>query len=121
MWVEALRRVWTLLVLIVYTASAITAAASPLAACPVALDNHSHAEHGHGATHHEHGNDSTPHPGDCLKCCLGACLLAVSLLPPAIATASSTFYGARIVYSSEEIALANRSIPPDPAPPKPIT
>jgi len=120
MWVEALRRVCRLVVILAYAAAS-TAAAPPLMACPALdLDHHSHAEHGDGATHHEHGKGSSQ-PGDCLNRCIGACLVGASLLPPAYGTASSVFHVARIVYPSEEIALADRSIPPDPAPPKPIS
>lgn len=120
MWVGALHRLYRLLVVLAYTAATITAAASPLATCPTLdLDHHSHAGHGHGIAHHEHDKHSTPQHGECLNCCIGACLLGVSLLPPMSATASSANYGARIVYVSEEVALADRSIPPDPNPPKP--
>ena len=109
MWGKALSRLCRLLVIVAYTAATITAAASPFAACPTLdLDHPSQAEHTHGATHHEHR-------------CIGACLLGASLLPPASDTASSASYGSRIVYLREEIVLADRSIPPDPAPPKPIT
>ena len=122
MWFTALCRLCRLLVIVAYTAATITAAASPFAACPTLdLDRHSHAGHTHGATHHEHRKHSTSHPGDCFNCCIGACLLGASLLPPTSDTASSASYGSRIVYLREEIVLADRSIPPDPAPPKPIT
>src|SRR3954452_21914666 len=122
MWVEALRRVCRLLLVAAYAAATVAAAGSPLAACPTLdLDHHSHAGHGHGATHHDHGKHSKSQPGECLNCCIGTCLLGASLPPPCCATASSAFYGARIVYPSEEVALADRSIRPDPAPPKPIS
>jgi len=122
MLVEALSRLFRLLVIAAYAAATITAAASPLAACPTLdLDHHSHDGHAHGAVHHEHGKQSKSQPGDCLNCCIGICLLGASLLPPDAGTASSAFYGARIVYPSEKAVLADRSIPPDPAPPRPIT
>lgn len=120
MWVKVLHRFCGLLVIVAYAAATITAAASPLAACPTLdLDHHSHAGHAHGATHHDHGKHSTSQPGDCLNCCISTCLIGVSLLPPASGTASSAYYGARIVYPSGEAVLTDRSIPPDPAPPKP--
>lgn len=121
MWVKALRRFCTLLLVVVYAAATITAAASPLAVCPtLGRDHHSHTGHAHNAAHHEHGKHPTSQPGECLNCCIGSCLLGASLLPISGMT-STSFYGARIVYSSEEVALADRSIPPDPAPPKPIS
>lgn len=112
------RPVFASLVAAIYFAATLIAAGTPLAACP-ALDTagqptHTHHDHGH---HHHHGSGAKA--GECLKCCLGACLLGVSLPPPASATASSPFYGARIFYLAEEVALADRSIPPNPAPPKP--
>ncbi len=120
--VKALRRFCGLLIIAVYATATIMTAASPLAACPTLdLDHHSHAGHAHGTAHQEHGKHSTSQPGECLNCCVSACLLGASLSPPASTTASSAFYGARIVYPSEEVVLDDRSIPPDPAPPKPIT
>src|ERR1044071_3024655 len=104
MWVEALRRLCRQFVIVAYAAASSAAAASPLAACPaLAIDPHSHAGHADAPTHHEHGKHSTPHPGDCLKCRVGACLLGVSL-PPSPSVGSATFYGARIVYQSDNIA-----------------
>jgi hypothetical protein len=121
MWLKALCRFCTLLVIVVYAAATIKAAASPLAACrTLDLDHHSNAGHTQGAAHHEHGKHPASQPADCLNCCVGACLLGASLLPPS-GMVSSAFHGARIVYASEEIALADRSIPPDPTPPKPAT
>lgn len=120
MWAEALSRFCRLLLIAVYAAATITSATSALAACLVFnLDHRSHAGHAHGAAHHEHDKHSTSQVGDCLNCCIGACFLGASLTPPASAIASSAFYGARILYSSDDIALTDRSIPPDPAPPKP--
>jgi hypothetical protein len=122
MWVKALRRFCRLLLVVVYAAATLTAAASRLLACPtLGIDHHSHAGHAHNAAHDGHGEHPTSQPGECLNCCIGSCLLGASLLPTVSGMASSAFYGARIVYPSEEVALANRSIPPDPAPPKPIS
>lgn len=123
MWIEALRRFCGLLLIVAYVAGSITAAASPVATCPsLDLDLQSHVGHAHGAAkHHHHSKHSGSQAGDCLKCCIGICLLGASLPPPVSATASSAFYGVRIVYAFEEIALADRSVPPDPSPPRPIT
>ena len=122
MWVKALGRFCRLLLVVVYAAATITAAASPLAACAtLGLDDHPHAGHAHNEAHHEHGKNPPSQPGECLNCCIGSCLLGASLLPNTSGMASSAFYGARIVYPFEEVALADRSIPPDPAPPKPIS
>jgi len=51
---------------------------------------------------------------------MGTCLLGVSLPLPANGASSLAFFGTLVVYSSEQSVLADRSIPPDPAPPKPI-
>ena len=123
MGVEALHRLCRLLLVVVYAAATTMTAASPIAACPTLdLDHHFHAGHDHGPAHGNHGkHHPTSEPADCVNCCIGACLLAASLPPPASTTASSAFYGALIVYPSNETALADRSIPPDPAPPKPTS
>ena len=122
MGVEALRRFCGLLLIVAYVAASITAAASPVATCPsLDLDLPSHTGHAHGAAKHHHSKHSGSQAGGCLNCCIGICLLGASLPPAVYATASSAFYGVRIVYSFQEIALADRSIPPDPAPPRPIT
>ena len=120
---EALHRLCRLLLVAVYAAATIMTVASSIAACPTLdLDHHFHARHDHGAAHGGHGKHyPTSQPADCLNCCIGACLLGASLPPSASTTASSAFCGALIVYLSHETALADHSIPPDPAPPKPIS
>ena len=120
---EALHRLCRLLLVAVYAAATIMTAASPIAACPTLdLDHHFHGRHDHGAAHGGHGKHyPTSQPADSLNCCIGACLLGASLPPPASTTASSAFYGALIVYPSNEITVADRSIPPDPAPPTPTS
>jgi hypothetical protein len=120
---KPLSRFCGLLLIAAYVAASITAAASPVATCSsLDLDHPSHAGNEPGADKHHHGGKhSGSQAGDCLNCCIGICLLGASLPPPVSATASSALYGVRIVYPFEEIALADRSIPPDPAPPRPIT
>ena len=122
MWVKVLHRFCRLLVIVAYAGATITAAATPLAACPTLdLDHQSHAGHAHGTTDHEHGKHSGSQPGDCLNCCIGTCLLGVSLPPPSSGATSVTFYGTAILYAFEQSVLTGRSIPPDPDPPKPLT
>ena len=121
MWANVLHRLCGLVVILAYAVATIVAAASPLAACP-GLDHAHHVGQQHGAdrTDHNHHDGSGSYPGDCLKCCMGTCLLGVSLLPPANGASSIAFYGTPVVYASEQSLLADRSIAPDPDPPKPI-
>ena len=121
MWANVLRRTCGLLVIVAYAAAMVIAAASPHAACP-GLDPAQHAGHQRGADHtdHQQHDGSGSHPGDCLKCCMGACLLSVSLPPPLNGASSIAFFGTPVVYASEQSVLADRSIPPDSDPPKPI-
>jgi len=121
MWATSLRQLFGWLAIAAYIAATVIAAASPLAACP-ALDHAHHAGHQHAPdhTHHHHDQGSGSHSGDCLKCCMGTCLLGVSLPLPANGASSLAFFGTLVVYPSEQSLLVDRSIPPDPAPPKPI-
>jgi len=121
MWAKALHRLCGLFVIVAYAVATVVAAASPLAACP-ALDHAHYAGHQHEAdhAHHHHDGGAGTHPGDCLKCCMGTCLLGVSLLPPLNGASSIAFCGTPVVYASEQLVLADRSIAPDPDPPNPI-
>ena len=122
MWAEGLRRMCGLVMIVAYAAAMVIAAASPLAACP-GVDHAYHVGQQHGADHtdHRHHEGSGSHPGDCLKCCcMGTCLLGMSLLPPVNGASSIAFYATPVVYTSEQSFLADRSIAPDPDPPKPI-
>jgi hypothetical protein len=121
MWANVLHRLCGLVVIVAYAVATIVAAASPVAACP-GLDHAHHVGQQDGADHtdHHHHDGSRSHPGDCLKCCMGTCLLGVSLHPPVNGASSIAFYGTPVVYASEQSLLADRSIAPDLDPPKPI-
>lgn len=121
MWARALRQLFGGLVIVAYITATVVAAASPLAVCP-SLDHAHHARTPQGIDHtHHHHDGSGSHPGDCLNCCMGTCLLGVSLPPPSSSASSLAFYGTPVVYASEQSVLSDRSIPPDPGPPKPIS
>src|SRR5215469_3447372 len=110
MWANLLHRLCGLAVIVAYAVATIVAAASPLAACP-GLDHARHVGLQHGADHtdnHHHGGSGS-HPGDCLKCCMGTCLLGMSLLPPVNGASSIAFYATPVVYTSEQSFLADRS------------
>jgi hypothetical protein len=113
-----LNRVLALLIIATYLGAAIAAAASPVAECP-GLEPASHAGHSHhgNGNHHDHSESKS---GECLKCCLGACLVGMSL--PAQTNGASTpmFNTISVAYWSGLPVLADRSIAPDPDPPKPI-
>jgi len=114
-----LHRLTRLLLVMTYAAATVVAATSPLAACPT-LDRAAHSEHSHaGHTHQRHDHDSGSHHGNCLNCCMGTCLLSVSLAPPGSSATSPAFDDTVVVYACEQSDLADRSISPDPDPPKP--
>src|SRR5580700_2167082 len=121
MWSKLLHRICGLLVVVAYAAATVVAAASPLSACP-ALDHAFHAGHPYGVGHiHDHHDPgSRSQPGDCLKCCVGTCLMGVSLPVPFNGATTLAFYGTRVIYVSEQSVLTDRAIAPDPAPPRPI-
>jgi hypothetical protein len=121
MWARTLRQLFGWLVIGAYTAATVVAAASPFAACPT-LGHAHHAGPAQGIdhTHHYHHDGSGSHPGDCLNCCMGTCLLGASLPPPSTSASLLAFYGTPVVYASEQSVLSDHSILPDPGPPKPI-
>jgi hypothetical protein len=113
-----LNRVLALLIVATYLGAAIAAAASPVAQCP-ALDPTSHAghpRHGNG-NHHDHSGSKS---GECLKCCLGACLIGVSLPAPTNDASTLPLKTTSVAYWSGLPVLADRSVAPDPDPPNPI-
>jgi hypothetical protein len=117
-----LTRILGLVIVFIYVAATVAAAASPLAECPT-LEPASHTGHLHhsSGSHHSEGSGSEHQPGDCLNCCMGTCLLGASLAPPSNGMSSLAFYGTPISYVTEQSVLPDRSIQPEPGPPKPIT
>lgn len=115
---KLLNRVLSLLIIATYLGAAVVAVASPVAECPT-LEPALHAGHSHHGTenHHQHPGSK---PGECLKCCLGACLVGVSLPAPTNGAWTLAFSTTSVAYWSGLLVLADRSIAPDPDPPKPI-
>jgi hypothetical protein len=111
-----LKRVLALLVIATYFGAAFAAAASPVNECS-GLKPASHAGHPHhsNGNHHDHSGSKS---GECLKCCLGACLVGVSLPAPTNGAWTVTFNTTSVTYWSGLPVLADRSIAPDPDPPK---
>jgi hypothetical protein len=116
-----LTRILGLVIALIYV-TATVAAASPLAECPT-LQPASHTGHLHhsSGSHQSEGSGSDHHPGDCLNCCMGTCLLGASLAPPSNGVSSLAFYGTPISYVTEQSVRPNRSIPPESRPPKPTS
>ena len=113
-----MKRVLALLIVATYFGAALVAAASPISECP-GLKSASHAghpQHGNGHHHDRSGSKS----GECLKCCLGACLVGVSLPASIYSARILIFDTTSVAYWSGLPVLADRSIAPDPDPPKPI-
>jgi len=73
---------------------------------------HEHADHS-GALPHHHDH----HGAGCLACCLGACA-AIPDLPPRTSLSAVKFVVATAVYWEAAISLSDRSIAPDPEPPR---
>jgi hypothetical protein len=113
-----LKQVLVLLIVATYFGAAIVAAASPVAECPGSkpASHAGHPHHGNG-NHHDHSGSKS---GECLKCCLGACLVGVSLPAPTNGAWTLMLNTTSVVYWSGLPVLADRSIAPDPDPPKPI-
>jgi hypothetical protein len=113
-----LKRVLALLMVATYFGTVTVAAASPVAECPN-LKPASHAGHPHhgNGNHHDHPGSKS---GECLKCCLGACLVGASLPAPTNGAWTLMFNTTSVAYWSGLQVLADRSVAPDPDPPKPI-
>jgi hypothetical protein len=84
------------------------------APCPPA------AQTAHEGHHHHDGNQSTPDKTmpDCFKCCF-TCQIPPSLTAGPVAAVAVPIVGVAL-YWAHDGALTGRSIPPDPAPPRPI-
>ena len=115
---KLLKRVLALLVIATYFGAAFAAAVAPVAECS-GLKLASHAGHPHhsNGTHHGHSGSKSD---ECLKCCLGAYLIGVSLPAPSDGAWTLMFNTTSVAYWSGFPVLADRAIAPDPDPPKPI-
>jgi hypothetical protein len=113
------RPLFAFLVAIPYLAATMIAAESPLASCP-ALETALHATH----THHNHGvqhqHSSPISASECLKCCIGACLVVPCLPGPSVGISEPAFVGLSVLYWAVSPAISGRAVIPDPGPPRPI-
>src|SRR5260370_29262550 len=118
MWVKVPHRLFAFLVAITYFAAVVIAAETPLASCP-ALETAPHALH----IHHDHGHQqhhgSRTSAGECLKCCLGACLVAPCIPGPTLGVSGLAFVETPVLYLAVSSAIAGRAVAPDPGPPTP--
>lgn len=120
-------RIVAVLVAAAYFAATIIAAASPVGACP-ALEGKGHPAHQHqfhGQQHdpqHSHHERGTPtSAGECLKCCIAACMVAPCLPGPTTGMEQHAFVETPVLYWASSLAIYGRAIAPDTDPPKPIT
>ena len=114
-----LRPAFAFLVSIAYLAATVVAAASALASCPAlgTAPHTTHSHHGHGNQHH-HGPPIGA--GECLKCCLGACLSTPCLPGPTAIVSKLAIVGSPVLYWAVSAAFHGRAVIPEPGPPKPI-
>ena|SRR6266498_4096433 len=117
---KLIHRMFALLIAATYIGATVAAAASPVGSCP-ALDGAAPFAHHHHSGHHPHHHGSSEKTaGECLKCCLGACLVAPCLLGPTIGVSGLAFVGTPVLYWAVSPAISGRAIAPDPGPPRPI-
>ena len=125
MLLKPLRRLLALLIVPAYLGATVIAATSPVGACP-ALEGRQHAAHHHAhvadqrSSNHPHHRNTPTNAGECLKCCIAACVVAPCLPGPAIGVSQYAFVGTPVLYWAVSTALLGRAIAPDPGPPKPI-
>ena len=119
MWLKVPCPLFAFLVAITYLAATVIAAQTPLAACP-ALETAPDAMHTRDHLGHQHHHGSRTSAGECLKCCLGACLVASCLPGPTAGVAELAIVGSPVLYWAVSPAIYGRAITPDPGPPKPI-
>jgi hypothetical protein len=125
--VNLLRRLFAFVLAAAYFGATIAAGASPVGTCP-ALEGRGHAAHQHQYhgnqhdPHHSHHERNTPaSAGECLKCCIAACVVAPCLPGPAMGMTEHAFAETPVLYWAVSLAISGRAIAPDPGPPKPIT
>ena len=119
MLVKLVHRIFALLIVGAYLGATLVAAASPIGSCP-ALDAAPRNAHHHGDPHPNHQGSPGKTAGECLKCCLGACLVVPCLPGPTVGLAELAFVGSPVLYWAVSPAISGRAIAPDPGPPKPI-
>jgi len=119
--VNLVRRIFALLIVVAYFGATLVAAASPIGSCPALAGAPRNAHHHHGGPHPHHQGGPGKASGECLKCCLGACLVAPCLPDPTVGLAEVAFVGSPVLYWAVSPAIYGRTITPDPGPPKPTT
>jgi hypothetical protein len=118
--VKLLYRMLALLIAATYLGATIAAAALPVESC-LALEGRGQAAHQQSGQHSHHHGSSRTSAGECLKCCLGACVAAPCLPNPAMDASELAFDGTPVLYWAVWPAISGRAIAPDPGPPKPIS
>ena len=103
------RLLFLLCALVLFGAATIGLAAQGASANEPCGEHHSDVGN---ATHHH--NDK----GNCLTCCVGVCI-AIPGLPPRPPMTLAPIAVAKIAYWHRGAAIAGRTIPPDPIPPRP--
>ena len=111
---------FAVLLSIIYLATGITAAKSPSAFC-LALDAAPPAAHSHDNHANQHHHGSGTGADGCLKCCLGACLVAPGLPGPHCGVSQLAFVGVPVLYWGGSSRIVGHHVAPEPGPPKPIT
>jgi hypothetical protein len=115
--VKLVHRIFALLVAATYIGAVVAAAAPPVGSCPApegAARTAHHHHSGHNPPHHS--SDKTAE--ECLKCCLGACLVTPCLPGPTTGVSSLAFVGTPVLYWVVTPAISARATSPDPGPPK---
>jgi hypothetical protein len=119
---KLIRRVFLLLIAAAYIGATLIAATLPIGSCH-AVDDAAHSAHHHhsehGSSHYPNGSGSTA--GECLKCCLGAYLVAPGLPGPNIGLSQLASIEIPVRYWGESSPIIGHPVAPDPGPPKPIT
>ena len=121
MLVKLVHRIFALLIVVAYLGATLVAAASPIGSCPVLDGAPRNAHHQHSGPPPHHQGSPVKTAGECLKCCLGACLVVPCLPGPTVGLAELAFVGSPVLYWAVSPAIYGRAITPDPGPPKPIT
>jgi hypothetical protein len=125
--VKLLRRLFALTIAAAYFGATVAAAASPVGSCPAlegkghAAHQHEHGAHQHKADHSHHQQSTPTNAGECLKCCLAACMVASCLPGPTTGVSEHAFTEAPVLYWVVSSAIVGHPVAPDPGPPKPIT
>src|SRR2546423_13346772 len=117
MWVSLLRRGFGIVVVIAYVTASVFGVSSAGSCATPTPEPHTHHDHGRHHHHSQHTPQNTA--SECLKCCLGACLVPPCLPGPTVGGSQPGFAASPVLDWAVGAGNPGRAGGPDPRPPPP--